>query len=216
MLLAIYIRHYRCFEENNFKTHNYMTTQTISKEVISFENKSFPEYLKKEAKLALSFYPELVDTPIEFRLTKKMSTSVMKAQPKFLSLFKSRRQRQYVILISRSFGIHNKELNTSYIPVDVMVGWLGHELGHIMDYKNRSSLNLIVFGFKYVFSESFIKSAEQTADNFAVSHGMKHYILETKKFILNHTDLTPKYKEKIKRLYTSPEDVLDFVNQETI
>lgn len=193
-----------------------MTSKTDSIDNISFELKSIPEYLKKEAKLALSFYPELIATPIEFRLTKKMGSSVMKAQPKFWSLFKNKNKREYVILISRHFGINNKELQTSFIPTEVMVGWLGHELGHIMDYKNRSTINLITFGFLYLFSESFTKKAEQTADRFAVEHNMRHYILATKNFILNHTELSTRYKEKIKRLYVSPEAVLDFVNEETI
>lgn len=193
-----------------------MTTNTNSIRTILFENKSFPEYLKKEAQLALSFYPELMTVPIEFRLTKKMNSSVMKAQPRFWSLFKNRNRRQYIILISRSFGINNRELNASFIPTKVMVGWLGHELGHIMDYKNRSTINLMAFGFRYLFSGAFIKTAEQTADRFAVDHNMGDYILATKDFILNHTELSVKYKEKIKRLYTSPEDILDFVNNETI
>lgn len=193
-----------------------MTTLKYSTHNILIKNKSIPEYLKKEANIALSFYPELRVTPIEFRLTKKMKSSVMKAQPKFWSLFKTKNKREYIIFISRNFGINNKELQASHIPTDVMVGWLGHELGHIMDYESRNTFNLIVFGFLYLFSEPFIKKAEQTADRFAVEHDMKHYILETKNFILNHTELSAQYKEKIKRLYVSPEDVLDFVNKETI
>ena len=184
--------------------------------VNSIKNKSFPEYLKQEAELALSFYPELSTVPIEIRLTKNMNTSVMKAQPKFWSLLQKRSQREYVILISRTFGIKNKELQTTHVPKDVMVGWLGHELGHVMDYQNRSTLNLISFGFRYLFQESFTKTAEQTADRFAVQHNMEHYILATKNFILNHTELSAKYKEKIKRLYVSPEGILDFVNEKTI
>lgn len=177
-------------------------------------NKIIPEYIKYEATQALSYYPELADVPIEFKLTKKMNSSVMKAQPKFLSLFKSREKREYIILISRHFDIQKMELHTSYIPREVLIGWLGHELGHIMDYHTRSSINLIGFGFKYLFSDSFIRKAEQTADRYAIRHNMKDYILETKNYILNHTELSDRYKEKIKRLYVSPEQVLEFVNED--
>lgn len=193
-----------------------MSSNINSNKTLSFNNKSFPEYLKKEAKLALSFYPELNEVPIEFRLTKNMSSSVMKAQPKFWSLLKNKNQREYIVLISRTFGIKHRELQTSQVPKEVMVGWLGHELGHVMDYQNRSTFNLIAFGFRYVFQESFTKTAEQTADRFAVNHNMEAYILATKNFILNHTGLSEKYKEKIRRLYVSPEGILDFVNEKTI
>lgn len=178
-------------------------------------NKIIPEYIKHEATKALSFYPELKDVPIEFKLTKKMSASVMKAQPKLLSLFKNKKNREYVILISRHFDIKKMELHTSYIPKEVLIGWLGHELGHIMDYHTRSSLNLIGFGLGYIFSNSYLRKAEQTADKYAIRHNMKDYILATKNYILNHTELSDRYKEKIKRLYVSPEQVLEFVNEET-
>tara|TARA_R110001632_G_scaffold32297_2_gene83697 strand:+ start:1797 stop:2363 length:567 start_codon:yes stop_codon:yes gene_type:complete len=185
-------------------------------ETISFKNKIIPALFMEEAKMALSFYPELNTVPIEFRLTRKMGTSVMKAQPQFKSLFFKKEKRKYIVLISRQFGIKNIELSTVNIPSEVIIGWIGHELGHIMDYKNRSSLNLIGFGVRYLLSESYLKKAEQRADRFAVEHQMKNYILATKNFILDHTDLTESYKNKIKRLYVSPEDILEFVNEKTI
>ncbi len=186
-----------------------MTTETIS-----MTNKQIPKHIEYEAEKALSFYPELADVPIEFKLTSKKSASVMKAQPKIKSLFKSK--REYVILISKNFDIQNRELYMNHIPQNVLIGWLGHELGHVMDYHNRSGLNLIRFGMGYLFSESFVRKAEQRADRYAVRHGMKDYILETKNYILNHVGLSEKYKEKIKRLYVSPEQLLEFVNEEKV
>lgn len=193
-----------------------MISETKASRTISFKNKVIPAHFHEEAKMALSFYPELKTVPIEFRLTRKMGTSVMKAQPRFRSLFNKKEKRKYIILISRQFGIKNIELSTVNIPSEVIIGWIGHELGHIMDYIDRSSLNLIGFGIRYLFSESYLKKAEQRADRFALEHHMKNYILATKNFILDHTDLTESYKKKIKRLYVSPEDILEFVNEKTI
>jgi hypothetical protein len=190
-----------------------MISETKTK---SLKNKIIPALFTEEAKMALSFYPELKTVPIEFRLTRKMGSSVMKAQPQYKSLFLKKEKRKYIVLISRQFGIKNIELSTVNIPSEVIIGWLGHELGHIMDYKNRSSINLIGFGIRYLLSKSYFKKAEQRADRFAVEHQMKNYILATKNFILDHTDLTENYKKKIKRLYVSPEDILEFVNEKTI
>ncbi len=179
-------------------------------------NKIIPQAIAIEVTKALSYYPSLKKTPIEFEIRSDMKTSFMKAQPKFLSLFKSKKNRTYKILISETFSLENKELKLTAIPSNVLIGWFGHELGHIMDYKERSTLNLIWFGIRYYFSGNYIRKAERIADSYAVSHHMKDYILQTKNFILNHTELSEKYKAKIKRLYVSPDELLKIVeDQET-
>ncbi|MBR9844998.1 MAG: hypothetical protein GYB35_02265 [Algicola sp.] len=170
-----------------------------------------PNSIKSNVETALSFYPQLNSTPIEFKFKKNIKKSTMQAQPKFLSFFRSRKNRRYVILISETFKIADKEFSTRDIPDDIFIGWIGHELGHITDYQTRSNLNLIKFGLNYLFSESSIVEAERTADSFAVAHGMETYILKTKNFILNHADITQSYKDRIKKYYLSPEEIMELV-----
>ena len=81
-----------------------------------------------------------------------------------------------------------------------------------MDYINRSAFGLIIFGMRYVTSENYIMEAERVADTYAVEHGMGDYILKTKNFILNHTALSESYKNRIRRLYLSPEEIVVLVN----
>ena len=46
---------------------------------------------------------------------------------------------------------------------------------------------------------------------------MKDYILATKDFILNHASISEVYKDRIKRLYLSPEEIMVLVEDlETI
>lgn len=71
---------------------------------------------------------------------------------------------------------------------------------------------MIVFGLRYLFQQSYLKNAERTADRFAIEHGMYDYIMATKNFILQNADLSPKYKNRIKRLYMSPEEIVQMVN----
>ncbi len=171
-----------------------------------------PNSIINEAKIALSYYPELTNTSIEFKFKKNIKKSTMQAQPKIVSFFKSIKNRRYIILISETFKISDKKFMTKHIPSDILIGWLGHELGHIMDYQNRSTQNLIWFGLKYLFSEKHIVEAERAADTFAVNHGMEDYILKTKDFILNNADISPIYKARIKRFYLSPEEIMEIVN----
>ena len=173
---------------------------------------SIPDSISNEAKTALSYYPQLDSIHIIVKFKKNIKKSTMQARPTFGSFFRTKQNRRYVILISETFKISDKEFKTRDIPSDILIGWIGHELGHIMDYQDRSKLNLIWFGLKYLFSENHIVEAERAADTFAVSHGMANYILKTKDFILNHADITPSYKARIQRFYLSPEEIMELVN----
>ncbi len=172
-----------------------------------------PESIQEEARIALSHYPKLADTPITFKFKKNIKKSTMQAQPIFWSLFNTRGKREYVVLISEKIKISGKEYLTKDVPKNIMVGWLGHELGHIMDYQDRSSLNLVWFGAKYTFSGSYLKEAERAADTYAVSHGMGPYIVETKNFILDNAQIQEKYKKRIRKFYLSPEEIMVMVEE---
>lgn len=170
-----------------------------------------PEDIQNEVEKALSYYPELQRCKIYFRFKKNIKKSTMQAQPTLDSFFKSRKYRSYQILISEKFKIAHKEFSTRDIPTDVFIGWIGHELGHVMDYQRRSKLNLIWFGIKYLLFEKHVIEAEQNADKFAIEHKMEKYILMTKDFILNHTDISEIYKNRMKRYYLSPEEIMVLV-----
>ncbi|HDZ13290.1 hypothetical protein LCGC14_0719290 [marine sediment metagenome] len=173
-----------------------------------------PSSIQEEAQIALSHYPNLADTPITFKFKKKIKKSTMQAQPIFSSLFRSRKKREYIVLISEKIKISGKEYFTKDVPKNIMVGWLGHELGHIMDYQDRSSLNLAWFGIKYTLSGSYLKEAERAADTYAVSSGMGPYIVETKNFILGNAEIQEKYKARIRKFYLSPEEIMAMVEQQ--
>nr|WP_188442083.1 hypothetical protein [Planktosalinus lacus] len=177
------------------------------------DNKIIPESILKEVTIALSHYPELADTPIEFKFKTNIKRSFMQAQPRFFDIFKNKKKRAYYVMISDSVTIEGEEFTVAEVPTDVLIGWIGHELGHIMDYRERSGINMVGFGIRYSFSKGFIKEAERAADTYAVNHGMGNYILATKDFILNHTSLSETYKNRIKRLYMSPEEIMVLVDE---
>ena len=177
------------------------------------QNKIIPKEISKEAKIALSYYPELSKIKIEFRFKEKIRKSFMQAQPKFTNLFHGKDNRSYYVFIRSKVRIEDEDFTVDDIPSDVLIGWLGHELGHIVDYRERSAFGLIFFGLRYVTSENHIINAEKMADTYAVEHGMGDYILKTKNFILNHSKLSESYKNRIKRLYLSPEEIVVLVNE---
>lgn len=174
---------------------------------------TYPESIAEEIKIALSHYPELAEVPIEFKFKSKIRKSTMQAQPEFWSFFCNKSNRKYKVLISTSFKIGDSIFYTKNIPSNVLIGWFGHELGHIRDYQDRSGLNLIGFGLGYLFSEKAMKRAERSADSFAVAHGMATYILATKNFILNEANFSEIYKRRMKRFYLSPEEIMILVKE---
>ncbi len=188
------------------------TPETISHELSAFRQaKVIPAVIELNVLKALSFYPELKQTPIHFLFKQNIKTSVMQAQPVFSSLLRSRKRRTYRINISEQFKLVSSQIPIEQIPDAVMIGWIGHELGHILDYESKSNAQLVSFGYRYYFHPSFVKTAEMVADSFAVERGMGSYIVATKRYILDHAELPQSYKDKIRRLYLSPDVIMEKV-----
>lgn len=179
----------------------------ISKELEPYaENKVIPDEMREIILTALAFYPELKDTDIEFVFKDNIRKSVMQAQPKLGTIFKRKSSRGYVIKISRYLKLSHEKVDITTLPFEVLVGWIGHELGHIMDYKDRGTFSMMGFGVRYILSTRFVLRAERAADLNALKHGLGSNIMKTKNFVLNHADIPSVYKERIKRLYMSPEE----------
>ncbi|RAJ95732.1 hypothetical protein LX87_03480 [Larkinella arboricola] len=186
----------------------------ITPELADFKTrKIIPSVIEKNVLTALSFYPELKNTCIRFCFKQKIRSSVMQAQPVFRTLLKPRQDRQYRINISAMFKLTHTAIPIHHIPDAIMIGWIGHELGHIMDYECRSNFGMVKFGVGYVFSAEYIKKVERIADWYAVTHGLGKYLVETKRFILDHAELPQVYKDKIARLYVSPEEIVEQVKK---
>lgn len=206
VFLFIYLSAFSsCFAYQNFETMN--------EDTIHYNNKVIPKVIEEEAKIAIDHFSDLHDVPIEIRF-KGLKKSFMNAQPRVADFLKSKKKRSYIISISSKFIIENEKFSIDEIPSEVMIGWIGHELGHIMDYQHRSAFNLIGFGIGYWTSKNYIRKAERRADTYAVKNGMGEYIIATKNFILNHTELPEDYKENIKQLYLSPDEILMLIDED--
>ena len=178
-------------------------------------NKVIPNEIRELPLEALSYFPDLINTKIDFQFKNNIHGSVMQAQPKVGSLFvHSKENRAYKIKISRNLFLEDNPIPIEQLPDDVLLGWIGHELGHIQDYIERGSMNLLGFGIKYYLSNSFVTKAEIAADSYAVAHGLGEKIIATKNFVLNHDQIPLAYKQKIEALYLSPGEILSMVDPE--
>jgi hypothetical protein len=173
----------------------------------NLDNKLIPTEVSLAVQKALSFFPELDNYSIEFVFKKQLKTCVMQAQPKIKTIFSKKENRHYKVIMSRNLLMKDTTMILEQLPFDILVGWFAHELGHIMDYKERTSMNLISFGFNYLTSTPFLKRSERKADSYAVKHGLAVQLIQTKNYILYKSDFTAAYKSKIEELYPSPEDI---------
>ncbi len=190
------------------------TNDDVAAELRQFgHNKQIPPVIEINVLKALSFFPELKDAKISFIFKANIRSSVMQAQPVFASLLRPRKSRSYRINISSQFKLISTQMPIQDIPADVMIGWIGHELGHILDYEGRTNAGLVSFGYNYYFSPEYVKHAEMVADSYAVERGMGNYIVATKRFILDHAELPQAYKDKISRLYLSPDVIVEQVRK---
>jgi hypothetical protein len=190
------------------------TNGQIPPELLQFgNNKRIPPAIEENVLIALSFYPELINTHIRFVFKKKIRSSIMQAQPRFTSLLRQRKKRHYRVKISEEFKLIHSRMSMLQIPDTVMIGWIGHELGHILDYESKTNAGMISFGYRYLFKSGFVKYAEMMADSLAVERGMGYYIIATKRFILDNADLPQGYKDKISRLYLSPDVIMEQVKK---
>ena len=137
----------------------------------------------------------------------------MQAQPKLSGFFKNRKHMSYVIYINEKFKIEDETFSVKDVPSEVLIGWLGHELGHVMDYRDRSAIDMLWFGIRYVTSNNYIREAERAADTYAVNHGLGQNIIATKDFILNHSKLSESYKSRIQDLYLSQEEIMVLIDE---
>jgi hypothetical protein len=159
--------------------------------------KLMPEKYELAIMVALSHYPELDGTPIEFIEIPLYSTAM--AQPRTKTVFDGR-NRTYIIFIN-----NNKE-NTGFLPSELsfnqLTGVISHELGHLSYYKGRTAWNLIVDMLGYYFKD-YRRSFEAGTDRIAVEHGLGWQLLDFTDFLANKAHLSEIYAKKKSAYYLS-------------
>ena len=144
------------------------------------KNKKIPLELRKQALIALSFYPELRDTKIIFRLKKRKTP--LTSRPRISNVFRGKKNRTYVITVSSQTKDYLAPILFSRLPYNAQIGVLGHEVGHIVEYKTKSSLQLIGLSFK-LFNDDFVDTFEFNTDKRTIEHGLGYQLLDWSIFV---------------------------------
>ena len=170
-----------------------------------FGNKKIiPAQIELECLTALSFYPELKNTDIEFRFGNLNFTMISK--PRFRSILKDRTQRQYVIIIQRP-GLSKNNLEWDVLSFNAVVGWIGHELGHVLHYSHKSSTGILFIGMKYAVP-GYRRKMERFTDQLAIQHNLGYALYEGVDYTINASHATEKYKNNQEKFYLHPEEII--------
>ena len=144
------------------------------------ENKTLPEDYQRQTLQALSFYPELKKTKIDFRIRKQRSPLLVRPTV-MSSIFRAPKKRTYLVLIS-SYSPEMDSILINYLPYDAQVGVIGHELAHISFFIQQSRFGIFEVAFGNL-SEKFLDKIEFDTDRSTIDHGLGWQLLSWSEFV---------------------------------
>jgi len=149
--------------------------------------------------VALSYYPELKDVAIRFRM-KNIKTTLM-TKPRADFIFKKKKRRIYNISVDNNVR-NNKGILLKDVPLNAQIGIIGHELAHIIDYESKSATELIITGIRYL-GPRYRRRLEGLTDEEAISRGLGWQLMDWTKYVYNSSNASKKYLNYKKKFYNN-------------
>lgn len=181
-----------------------------SLEMIYGKNKEIPKKYKLAILIALSYYPELAETSIEFKECAIKTT--LNARPTISSLcFKNKSKRNYVVRINNS---QKKGMITiDEIPFNASIGIFAHEFSHFIDYQNRNFGGVLERLWSYT-SKKRKAIYEKEIDSMTVARGLKWQMYDWSYYAIFLSDASESYKLFKKSTYLTPKEILEQIQIE--
>ncbi len=187
--------------------------------------KVLPPGYEHQALIALSFYPELKNIKVKFKL-KKGGAPFSSRPVVWDSFFKKSEKRTYLVFLRTKPFDAFSNLHLPEIPYNALIGVLGHELAHTADFTKR--------GFGCMFrvmtgnlSRKYLDRFEFETDRRTIEHGLGFQLLAWNEygfgFFDTGSDATPSTIKKmleaerymrpetIKRIMASLPDYLSYI-----
>jgi hypothetical protein len=157
--------------------------------------------------IALSYFPELKDDGIKFKISSINSTA--QTTLTFFSLFK-KMNKQYIIYINDN--IQKTGMLLCQAPFDAQVAAIAHELAHVMDFKSRNFLGMTRWGGNYLFEKSIAK-IERRTDKIVIEHGLGWQLYKWTDFVLNNSASDKRYLKMRRERYLLPNEIKEYINK---
>jgi hypothetical protein len=170
------------------------------------QNKILPEEFEFAALLALSFYPELKETSIEFVV--RPASIPMASRPTPLSVLKGKGKRHYQVILSSDSTSALADIHMDRISFNAQVGILAHEIAHTVYYEKLSSLSMLDVAISYV-QPTFRRNFERATDLRSIYHGAAWPLLE----FAEHVRKIEGEGGYMDKYYMSPDEIKKQINQ---
>jgi hypothetical protein len=181
--------------------------------------KKYPPQFEKQILIALSYYPELKNTAILFRIrTRHTGLNTRATWP---GVFESPFKRHFVISISDSSENMLMPLMFKNLSFNAQVGVMGHELAHATDFLRMTTKQIIAHAVKNV-SAKYIDGFEYNTDAICIAHGLGYQLLEYSVYVRKKMNREywrgsdfAHHPMDIER-YMNPGTILERINQNSI
>jgi hypothetical protein len=144
-------------------------------------NKSIPAQYEQPILIALSFFPELKDISIDFRV-RKTNKAPLTTIPSFHTVLFSSPKRKYIITIRNLMSKSLQPILFQNLPFNAQIGVIGHELSHVLDFHSKTSFGLIGNGIS-TLSYKFVDRFEYKTDSICIAHGLGYQLLEWSTYV---------------------------------
>lgn len=143
-------------------------------------NKEIAAQYEKQIIYALSYFPELANAKIKFKI-KNSTKGIISTRPTIGGIFRRSSKRKYLVLIFQPSAPNTIPL-FSNAGINGQVGILGHELCHILYFNNKTGLGLIGLGINHV-STKYMDGFERRTDSVDISRGLGYQLMAWKSYL---------------------------------
>lgn len=145
-------------------------------------NKTLAPGYEYQCLLALSHYPELTKTPIDFRV--QPAFIQLSSRPDPITVLLPWIKRKYLVVISTDTGSEGgNSILLSKAPFNDQVGIIGHELAHVVYYLDKNSLHLADLAVRYLNDDELHNKFERATDERAIAHGLGYQLYDFAFFV---------------------------------
>ena len=131
--------------------------------------------------LALSHFPELKDTPIDFILGPVYWP--LSSRPEIPSTLFPWLERKYLVFISSGSADFWEPILLKNTPFNEQVAIIAHELGHSVYYQDKTALQLLKIGYRYEYDRAFYLEFERYGDELAIERGLGYQMYDYAWFV---------------------------------
>ncbi|MEM7548035.1 MAG: hypothetical protein AAF363_00060 [Bacteroidota bacterium] len=204
-----------CQESNNKYEIYYTPEQFIPK--IDFlrevygKQKNIPETIELAALVALSKFPELKDAKINFVI--KTQQEVMYMQPSPAPFMSPKENRTFTVYVTDNNDVY-EALVLSEIPFNALVGVIGHELSHVVDFYTKSKANFFFDNFRYALSKKHRAKVERTADIMTLNHGLGYQLAHMREVYDQYLIVLPKTTRRLQhKSYLTYKEIIGYLEE---